>query len=337
MKKKWLKCIKWVILTPIILFITLMILLYIPVIQNIVCKQAVKYASQATGMDINIGRIDLRFPINLLVSDIDIKEKSDTILAVKSLNIKVQAIPLIKGRIELDNFTVKNLKVNTDTLIDGLNISGELEKIYIQSHGINLSTKEIIINTLQLDDAQIKLLNTESKKIESPDTSTSQASWNINLISLDLNKVSFTMQTPKDSTDLHTYVDKLNLLGLNIDLQNQLYKLNQLKINNTEFSYNKLIDVNKINIEIDSVLYHNNNIQATIKECSMYEKNGIDITSLTAKIHADSSQINIPSIQLLTPFSSININGEGDWAFVNKPETGNIRSEERRVGKECRL
>ena len=99
MKKKWLKCIKWVILTPIILFITLMILLYIPVIQNIVCKQAVKYASQATGMEINIGRIDLRFPINLLVSDIDIKEKSDTIQAVKSLNIKVYAYPLLKGRI----------------------------------------------------------------------------------------------------------------------------------------------------------------------------------------------------------------------------------------------
>ena len=128
MKRKWLKWVKWILLTPIILFITLMILLYIPAVQNLVCQKATKYASEAIGMDITIGRIDLRFPINLLVRDVEINKKSDTLLTLQSLNIKVQAIPLIKGKIELDNFTAKNLKVNTDTLIDGMNIKGELDR-----------------------------------------------------------------------------------------------------------------------------------------------------------------------------------------------------------------
>ena len=67
MRRKWLRTALWVLLTPIILFIILMILLYVPPVQNFLRKQATAYASQATGMQINVGRIDLRFPLNLLV------------------------------------------------------------------------------------------------------------------------------------------------------------------------------------------------------------------------------------------------------------------------------
>ena len=52
-----------VLLTPIILFIILMILLYVPPVQNLIRKQATAIASDATGMDISVERIDLRFPL----------------------------------------------------------------------------------------------------------------------------------------------------------------------------------------------------------------------------------------------------------------------------------
>ena len=55
------------LLTPIILFVILMILLYVPPVQNFIRKQATAIASDATGMNISVERIDLRFPLNLLV------------------------------------------------------------------------------------------------------------------------------------------------------------------------------------------------------------------------------------------------------------------------------
>ena len=67
MRRKWLKWVVWILLTPIILFAILMVLLYIPPVQNLIRKQATAIASEATGMDISVERIDLRFPLNLLV------------------------------------------------------------------------------------------------------------------------------------------------------------------------------------------------------------------------------------------------------------------------------
>ena len=69
MKRKWIKWVSWILLTPILLFVVLMVLLYVPPVQNFLRKQATSYASEATGMQINVGRIDLRFPLNLLVRD----------------------------------------------------------------------------------------------------------------------------------------------------------------------------------------------------------------------------------------------------------------------------
>lgn len=62
----------WVVLAPILLFATLMVLLYIPPVQNLIRKQATALASEATGMDISVERIDLRFPLNLLVRGVHV-------------------------------------------------------------------------------------------------------------------------------------------------------------------------------------------------------------------------------------------------------------------------
>ena len=72
----------WILLTPILLFVVLMVLLYVPPVQNFLRKQATSYASEATGMQINVGRIDLRFPLNLLVRDVEVIQVPDTLLTL---------------------------------------------------------------------------------------------------------------------------------------------------------------------------------------------------------------------------------------------------------------
>ena len=78
MRRKWLRIALWVLLTPIILFIILMILLYVPPVQNLIRKQATAIASDATGMDISVERIDLRFPLNLLVRGVLVVQPADS-------------------------------------------------------------------------------------------------------------------------------------------------------------------------------------------------------------------------------------------------------------------
>ena len=143
MTRKVLKPVLWVALTPLLLFILLMVLLYVPPVQNVIRRQATSIASEATGLDITVDRIDLRFPLNLLVRGVSVVQPSDsvtssvqpgdTLFHLKSLNVRVQAWPLLKGHVEVDNVTLEEVSVNSAHLLDGMSLRGQLGYFFFQS------------------------------------------------------------------------------------------------------------------------------------------------------------------------------------------------------------
>ena len=90
-----------------------MVLLYIPPVQNLLRREVTAYASKATGMQIQVERIDLRFPLNLLVRGVEVIQQPDTLLSLESLNVRVQAWPLLKGKVEVDEVTLSQVAVNS--------------------------------------------------------------------------------------------------------------------------------------------------------------------------------------------------------------------------------
>ena len=151
------------LLTPIILFVILMILLYVPPVQNFIRKQATAIASDATGMNISVERIDLRFPLNLLVRGVQVVQPGsdttdiqhpDTLLNLGSLNVRVQAWPLLKGRVEVDDITLQRVAVNSSGLLEGMRIKGTLGRFFLASHGIDLNKEDAVLNRVELSDTQ---------------------------------------------------------------------------------------------------------------------------------------------------------------------------------------
>lgn len=124
MKRKWIRRVSWILLTPVLLFVILMILLYIPPVQNLLRREVTAYASKATGMQIQVERIDLRFPLNLLVRGVEVIQQPDTLLSLESLNVRVQAWPLVKGKVEVDEVTLSQVAFNSANLIEGMKIKG---------------------------------------------------------------------------------------------------------------------------------------------------------------------------------------------------------------------
>lgn len=89
-------------------------------------KGGAAYASEATGMQINVRRIDLRFPLNLLVRGVEVIQAPDTLLSLESLNVHVQALPLFRGKVEVDDISLQQVAVNSANLIDGMRLKGVL-------------------------------------------------------------------------------------------------------------------------------------------------------------------------------------------------------------------
>ena len=184
---------KWsigIVLVPFALFIIICVLLYIPPIQRYLVTTATQYVSEASGMNVHIGRLSLSFPLNLVVHEAQVVDKKDTLLNVDRLTVKVQLLPLIQKRIEIDGVGLKGASVNTGRLIEGMQLKGELGELFLRSHGVDLSPETAVLNNLLLKDAYFSLCMADTT--ESADTAASEpAFWKIRLEDIDLDNVSY--------------------------------------------------------------------------------------------------------------------------------------------------
>ena len=76
------RALKWIgiaVLTPILLFLILAALLYLPPVQNWAVQKVVAIASEKTGMDISVGRVRLEWPLNLGLDNFRALHPNDSI------------------------------------------------------------------------------------------------------------------------------------------------------------------------------------------------------------------------------------------------------------------
>lgn len=343
-KKKWLKWVAWILLTPVLLFVLLMILLYVPPVQNFLRKQITSIASESTGMDISVERIDLRFPLNLLVRGVQVIQpadvsagvmKPDTLLTLESLNVHVQAWPLLRGQVEVDDITLNQATVNTSNLVDGMLVKGVLGNFSLKSHGINLMNETVVLNDVELADTHLQVMLADT--IEAvPDTTSTPVNWKVKLNTMRLKNISVGLDMPLDSMQLAARLEEVGLEDATVDLGRQLYGWRRFQLAGATLTYDSgsaqpaegfdasHIALRDIRIGVDSVLYHGRDMSAVIREFSMNERSGLSVTSLTGRLLSDSTVIRVPSLQLQTPNSEMNLTAQTYWELVDIPTTGRL-------------
>ena len=332
------------LLTPIILFVILMILLYVPPVQNFIRKQATAIASDATGMNISVERIDLRFPLNLLVRGVQVVhpgsdtadiQHPDTLLNLGSLNVRVQAWPLLKGRVEVDDITLQRVAVNSSGLLEGMRIKGTLGRFFLASHGIDLNKEDAVLNRVELSDTHVQVMLADTT--ETPEDTTETAlNWRVALHNLKLKNVSVDLQMPLDSMSLAATIGDASIEDAEADLKRQFYGWRKFALTGTSVNYDtgtavpaegfdaSHIALRDIRIGIDSVMTCGRDMNAVIREFSMYDRSGLTVTSLTGRLFADSAVIRVPYLQLKTPHSEMNLTAQTYWKLVDIPTTGQL-------------
>ena len=145
--KKVLKWVLIIILIPIILFLVLALLLYLPPVQNWAVDKVAEYASEKTGMDISVGHVSLKFPLDLAVDDFKVIKDNDSIPGVRDtiadigqLVVDIQLMPLFKSQVEIDEFQLNKAKINTNGFIADFRLQGDIEKMTLQSNGVDLNS-----------------------------------------------------------------------------------------------------------------------------------------------------------------------------------------------------
>ncbi len=105
------------------LLVVLVLVLYIPPVQNLIANKAEQLLAKKLQTEVHIGAINLNLLGNLVVKDVYIKDPHDEkVFEVEVINTEIDVIPLIQKKIHLDHINVSGLQ--SSLIIDpGRNIS----------------------------------------------------------------------------------------------------------------------------------------------------------------------------------------------------------------------
>lgn len=328
MKKKYVRWTLWTIASPFILFVILCILIYLPPIQNFLVDKAAVYASEATGMNISVGRISLSFPLNLVVTDVDAASPhNDTLLSVRRLQVNVQLLPLLKKQVEVDGISLQGATVNSNDLIHGMKLNGTLGELFISSHGVALDPETAIVNKVLLKDTDLSLCLNDTAAADTAASDTTY--WKIILQDIDLQNVSFALDMPLDSLSLAASLDNAILRDGLIDLHQSAYSLQTFRIKNGRVRYDSgkplaadslpsgldpsHIALTDIGVKLDSLYYEGRNMKAIISQFVLKERSGVEIVSATGRMVSNDKVLRVPSLKLETRDSYLELNAAMDW------------------------
>lgn len=331
------KILKWcgiIISIPFALFIIISILIYIPPVQDFIVKKAASMASTATGMDINVGRISLSFPLNLNIHNVSAVQEKDTLLNAGKITLKVQMKPLFRKQVEIDAFKLEAISLNTMNMIEGLALKGELGELYLESHGVALSPETATINSFILKDTHMDICIADTAAADT--TASEPLYWQFMLQKANLENVAINLSMPLDSMNMGVNIGSATLTEGLVDLRKEAYSIQKFRINNSSANYvsgnekpaegfdPSYIAIAGLNIGLDSIYYCVNEIKAEIKELRMKERSGLEIISAGGKIMANDERIGISGLELKTTDSYFSVQAGAEWNISQINNDGSI-------------
>ena len=337
---KWIKRIILIFLViPIILFGVLVMALYIPSLQNYIKGELITVASEATGLDIELRRVDLRYPFNLLLSDLVVKEESDSLLSMQSLNLQVKILPLIYGRVDLNELTLRNLSINSKDKIPGIQVVGDLDYFFIKSHGVDLKKEKAVVNVLTIKDTYLNVCITDTVSTPPDTATTAPIAWVALLKQGQLKNVKVDFSIPQDSLSLQASIGDFQLSGVNVDLAKEIYSLKRLRLDKSSLSFQQgnvadtpgfnpsNLSFSDMQIAVDSVYNRGKEIKGDIRNLSMKEQSGLNIAAVKGRFQSDSLSVVVPNLWVQTDYSKIQIKASSLWKFIENPTQGNFKAQ----------
>ena len=332
-----------ILLSPVLLFVLLTILIYLPPVQNWLVDKVAAYASEQTGMEITVNHVDLSFPLDLGVDGVRVIHQPDTIADVERLVVDVQLLPLFGGKVVVNQLEINNTQLNTNGFIEAAKVKGRFGRLFVKSDGIDLHRETVEVNGARLEDAQLDIALNDSVP---EDTTTSQNRWKIHIDEARVQRSDIVLHMPGDTMSVRMHMGSLTAREAQVDLETETYTVQQVDWDNGALQYDQNfqpridgldynhLDLSHISIGIDSIYYHDPTLRLVMRHVALREKSGLQVTDLTGPVEMENGTLRLPKFHLKTLDSEIAVEMDMPLNLMDSIAPGNLQLRLRaQVGK----
>ena len=342
--KKTFWWILGILLSPILLFIILTVLLYLPPIQNWAVDKVTAIASEKTGMQISVDHVNLSFPIDLGINGFRVI-KGDTIADMERMVVDVQLLPLFSSKVVINELEITNTSLNTSDLVAAARVKGRFDRLFVSSKGIDLDEQSVELNGTRLDNARLDVQLNDS--VPEDTTASEKSLWKIHIDEATIAQSDMTLHMPGDTMSVAARFGALIAREALIDLGTETYTVGSVDWENGALQYDQNfqpriegldfnhMDLTDINIGIDSIYFHDPTLRLVMRTVALKEKSGLQITDLTGPISMENGSVRLPKFHLKTPTSDIEVNLDMPLSLMDEIDPGKMRLQmNAKIGKQ---
>ena len=327
-----------ILLSPVLLFVVLTVLLYLPPVQNWAVDKVAAIASEKTGMDITVGHVNLSFPLDLSIDEFRVKKSqqpADTIADVERMIVDVQLWPLLESKVIINELEVTNTSLNTLDLVDAAQVKGRFSRLFMASKGIDLDKQTVELNGSRLEDAFFDIQMADSIP---EDTTTSEPTlWKIYVDSITVDRSDVVFHMPSDTMSVNAHMGNLTAREALIDLGTQTYKVGSVDWIHGAVKYDQNfqphiegldynhIELNDITLGIDSIYYHDPTLRLYLRQVALKEKSGLEVSHMSGPVVMEDGAIKLPKFRLSTPYSDIDVELDMPLSLMEPVDPGKMR------------
>ena len=226
-----------ILLSPVLLFVVLTVLLYLPPVQNWAVDKVAEIASEKTGMQISVGHVNLSFPMDLAIDDFKVIHEQDTIADMEHMKVDVQLCPLFKKRVVINELEITHTKLNTNGFVDAACVKGDFDRLALTSKGIDLDKETVEMNGAVLDRARLDIQLRDSVP---EDTTTTKTLWKIHADSVTISQSDLALHLSGDSMNINAHMGELKVVELLADLGTPAYSVGNVTWTDGALRYNDI-------------------------------------------------------------------------------------------------
>lgn len=334
------KVTKWIariLLSIVGLLLLLIVAIYLPPVQQWLKNWATDYLSEETGMKVEIERVKLSFPLDLVVENMSAVDGRDTVAAARELLLDIKVLPLFKGQIDLNRFELREARINTKDFISDTHVEGRFRLLAIDKPTVcDLSAKHIDVNRVRIKEADVRLVLSDTAAVDT--TPSEPVEWKIALGELKVDDTKFYLQMPGDSMRVNGNIQTMSLARADINLKDDAYKAGELQLEAKDINYDIPYEKNttgldanhlkipQLSLHAQDISYVGSSLDIKLRQLALKEQSGLEVSNLSGELHYDSTLVSLNNGHLQTPYSDlgadISINPDGRMAVKVNGDIG---------------
>lgn len=355
---RWVSCI---VLFPVLLFLLLTLLFYLPPVQDWLVGIATQKITEATGkkvsidrlritplFDVELCRLLLQNPERLTDHDLQLyfadgsnKLHPDTLVFAERCIVDLNFTKLLKGSIDVDAFDLRRTRVDTQDMIDEMVLDGHLNRFRFDVHGIRPKARTVNLSHASIEGCLLDVAMRDTL-VSDTDTTSTEIPWVAYFRNVGISDSHITFHTSRDSMSVRADVGAMELKKGVLNLKEQVLSLLDLRAAVRSMAYDQNyeaqqepgLDANHILlrdllVDLPALCYdlQNGRLRTRLNHLKVSEeRSGLQVSDLHANVELDTARINLNDVELRTPTSRLRAEVDMEWAALTPNRRGKMEA-----------